>query len=328
MHCAGNEESQLFRGNGFVASDGIFFTVHRGRSSEIENPFKIFCEFLFSVVVVFILIRTKNAANKTVNLFHAMLFIFHFCKASRDIERTAPAKKYSVSGSFRYTKSSPSAHTIMLALSSREIVLDVETCGSNNGVGRILEVGAVELLNGGKTIGESLHFYCNPEYADNSDMDPAALRKHKLSVGFLMKHKTFAEQYEKLRDFLGDSPILCHGTVQGAIEDKIFDSTVLDTECERVGRPKLVGSSRKVTNTNEIAKKVMPTLMPEETWRGTRKFYTLFIFVKGATGEEMDMTRAHSALYDAEMTARAVVKSVAVKSVGAARERSPRRSRS
>ena len=46
----------------------------------------------------------------------------------------------------------------------RAIVLDLETCGNNNGVGRILDVAAVELLDYGTRIGETLQFFCNPKY--------------------------------------------------------------------------------------------------------------------------------------------------------------------
>jgi hypothetical protein len=50
----------------------------------------------------------------------------------------------------------------------REVVIDIETCGNNNGVGRILEVTAVELIRG-KKIGKKLHFYCNPGYSSDED---------------------------------------------------------------------------------------------------------------------------------------------------------------
>ena len=68
------------------------------------------------------------------------------------------------------------------SLTDCDIVLDIETCGQNNGVGRILEVGAVELLDKGTKIRKAFHIYCNLEYDTTDEMDPAAFRKHKLCV--------------------------------------------------------------------------------------------------------------------------------------------------
>ena len=72
---------------------------------------------------------------------------------------------------------------------ARKIVVDVETCGNtfgNNGkdVGRILEVGMVELLNG-KRAGKRLRWFCNPGYITDEEQNPRALAKHKLRVDFL-----------------------------------------------------------------------------------------------------------------------------------------------
>ena len=97
-------------------------------------------------------------------------------------------------------------------------------------------------------------------------MDRDALKKHKLTIEFLSKHPTFLDQYYKLKQFFtGDgasdsTQILCCGTVgRGkAMAGSIFDSTSLNKECRRVGKPEmflpcLSGCKLTVIDTNEIA---------------------------------------------------------------------------
>jgi DNA polymerase III epsilon subunit-like protein len=86
-------------------------------------------------------------------------------------------------------------------------------------------------------VGESMQVYCNPEYKSDSEMAPMALKKHKLRVEFLKGHKTFAENYEAIRDFIADSELICFGNVQkklGTLAEYVeapFDFAALNKEC-------------------------------------------------------------------------------------------------
>lgn len=203
---------------------------------------------------------------------------------------------------------------------AREVVIDIETCVNNNGVGRILEVACVELLERGTKIGEKLHFYCNPGFDSDEEMHPAALKKHKLTVEFLMQYPTFAEQYDKLKEFLNGAKILCHGSVHGE-PYRPFDTAVLIAECKRIGKPPqpLMREHRGQGNTNLLAKLVVEKMIslsqlnPEESWNGQRKFYSLSSFSFLVLKEDMTKTGIqHSAKHDADVLARCVIKSTEI----------------
>ena len=79
----------------------------------------------------------------------------------------------------------------------REIVLDTETTGLDPATGdRVVEIGAVELLNGVPT-GENFHVYINPE----RDMPEGAFRVHGLSAEFLSGHPVFSSIANGFLDF-------------------------------------------------------------------------------------------------------------------------------
>ena len=75
-----------------------------------------------------------------------------------------------------------------------------------------MPVGMYEVVD--NKVGESMQVYCNPEYKSDSEMAPMALKKNGLRVEFLKGHKTFAENYEAIRDFIADSELICFGNVQ------------------------------------------------------------------------------------------------------------------
>ena len=189
----------------------------------------------------------------------------------------------------------------------RDVVIDIETCGNSiddDGVGRILEMAAVELLDNGQRMGRVYKFFCNPEYDSDEQMALDAVAKHGLHMAELRGYKTFADEYQHLVTFLGDSHVLCHGTVaKGTRKGEIFDKAVLDKECQRLGLRKL---TKSFTNTNDIALVVVPKANPQEAWYGKRQFYTLFIFSKLMAGG-FDVSKQHSAVYDATTLAKACI---------------------
>lgn len=109
----------------------------------------------------------------------------------------------------------------------REIVLDTETTGLDPGTGdRVVEIGAVELVNGVAT-GTSFHAYINPE----RDMPEAAFRVHGLSEQFLRTHPVFAQIVEEFVEFIGDDRLVIHNAE--------FDVKFLNAELARLARPAL-----------------------------------------------------------------------------------------
>lgn len=88
----------------------------------------------------------------------------------------------------------------------REIVLDTETTGLDPATGdRIVEIGAVELLNGVPT-GANYHVYINPE----RDMPEGAFRVHGLSTEFLKEHPVFRSIASEFSAFIGDDRLVIH----------------------------------------------------------------------------------------------------------------------
>ncbi len=105
----------------------------------------------------------------------------------------------------------------------REIVLDTETTGldARNG-DRIVEIGAVELLDGMPT-GETFHAYVNPE----RPMPAEAFAVHGLGDDFLKDQPVFAAVLPALLEFLAEDRLVIHNAS--------FDLAFLNMEFERAG---------------------------------------------------------------------------------------------
>ncbi|MFV2002892.1 MAG: DNA polymerase III subunit epsilon, partial [Paracoccaceae bacterium] len=88
----------------------------------------------------------------------------------------------------------------------REVVLDTETTGFDpEGGDRIVEIGAVELLNHLPT-GRTYHQYLNPERAMPGD----AFQVHGLGDDFLRDKPVFASIAQAFLDFIGDAGLVIH----------------------------------------------------------------------------------------------------------------------
>ena len=120
----------------------------------------------------------------------------------------------------------------------REIVWDTETTGLDFKADRIVEIGAVELMNGLPT-GETLHRYVNPE----RPMPREAYAVHGLGDDFLARQPVFAEIVEEFLAFIGDAPLVAHNAS--------FDMGMLNAELRRLGRPTLPMS--RAVDTRELA---------------------------------------------------------------------------
>lgn len=128
----------------------------------------------------------------------------------------------------------------------RHIVFDLETTGFKFSEGhRIVELGAVELINGAVT-GRNFHTYVNPE----RDMPDGAFRVHGLSAAFLSDKPLFASQTvaPAFLDFIGDADLIAHNGIG-------FDVPFLNAELKAMGRPKL---ENKIVDTLHLARRKFP----------------------------------------------------------------------
>lgn len=126
----------------------------------------------------------------------------------------------------------------------REIVLDTETTGLDPTTGdRVVEIGAVELLNGVVT-GSHFHAYINPE----RDMPEAAFRVHGLSEEFLRGHPVFAKIAADFATFIGEDRLVIHNAD--------FDVKFLNSELGRLALPIL--QSNRVVDSLLLARRKHP----------------------------------------------------------------------
>ncbi|SCY25852.1 DNA polymerase III subunit epsilon [Paracoccus tibetensis] len=127
----------------------------------------------------------------------------------------------------------------------REIVLDTETTGFDaEGADRIVEIGALELLNHLPT-GRTFHVYINPERSMPAD----AFEVHGLGDDFLRDKPRFAQVAQDFMQFIGtDSRLVIHNAT--------FDMRFLNAELRRCGLPALPMS--RALDTLDLAKRRFP----------------------------------------------------------------------
>ena len=87
----------------------------------------------------------------------------------------------------------------------REIVFDTETTGTRPDLGhRIIELGAVEIING--KIAQGKQWYFNPQ----RPVDAGAYDVHGLSDEFLADKPLFANCLSDILQFFADAPLVAH----------------------------------------------------------------------------------------------------------------------
>ena len=128
----------------------------------------------------------------------------------------------------------------------RWVILDTETTGLDPDDGhRIIEIGAVEVLNRGIT-GRDFHCYLNPD----RDSDAGALEVHGLTTDFLQDKPRFKDVVQELLAFIKDAELIIHNAP--------FDLKFLDAELARVGHEKTKVYSGPVTDSLAHAKTLYP----------------------------------------------------------------------
>ena len=86
----------------------------------------------------------------------------------------------------------------------RIVALDFEMTGHSQEGFSIVEMGAVEIVDG--KISRKFHTYLNPR----TFIFKHALRIHGLKKSFLKTQPLFEDKIEDLLKFIGDSPVICH----------------------------------------------------------------------------------------------------------------------
>lgn len=128
----------------------------------------------------------------------------------------------------------------------REIVFDLETTGFKFSEGhRIVEIGAVEMVNGAVT-GRNFHAYVNPQ----RDMPIEAYRVHGLSEEFLRDKPVFTDPAiaPAFLDFVADARLVAHNGIG-------FDLPFLNAELEAA---RLKRFENEIIDTLHMARRKFP----------------------------------------------------------------------
>lgn len=107
----------------------------------------------------------------------------------------------------------------------RLIIFDTETTGLG-AWDRIVEIGAVELING-KPTGNNFQSYVNCQRKSHW----GALNCHGLTCAFLSQFRGIAEVVKEFMEYIADSPLLAHNAK--------FDMRMLNNELRRLRRAQL-----------------------------------------------------------------------------------------
>ena len=126
----------------------------------------------------------------------------------------------------------------------RKVFIDVETTGLSHYTDRIIEICAIEVLDG--KVGSSWHSYVNPCGKKSSKK---AQECHRLDANMLKNRPKFPEIMNKFLDFIGDSTLIAHNAQ--------FDIHFLNSELKR-------GRKKPLTNDKICTLKFSRKLNPME----------------------------------------------------------------
>jgi DNA polymerase-3 subunit epsilon len=126
----------------------------------------------------------------------------------------------------------------------REIVFDTETTGLDARVERVIEIGAIELVNRFPT-GRTFHVYINP---DGREIDPEAQAIHGIGKADLADKPVFAGIVDDFIAFIDGATLVAHNAG--------FDMSFLNAEFARQGLPPIDPS--RVVDTLALARRRHP----------------------------------------------------------------------
>ena len=128
----------------------------------------------------------------------------------------------------------------------RQIIFDTETTGLNPKEGhRIIEVGAIEIINRRKT-GRTFHRYFKPD----REVDVGALEVHGITNEFLSGQPRFGELVGELLEFLSGAELIIHNAS--------FDVSFMDAELERLKHKARMSDVCQIYDTLALARKMHP----------------------------------------------------------------------
>ena len=122
----------------------------------------------------------------------------------------------------------------------REVVFDTETTGLSFGDDRVVEIGAVELVDLIPT-GKTFHAYINPKMR----MPMEAQKIHGLTTDFLKTKPPFSRVAGRFLRFIDGAQLVAHNSD--------FDISMINAELRRLELPKL---TNPVVNTLKLAREV------------------------------------------------------------------------
>ena len=159
----------------------------------------------------------------------------------------------------------------------REIVFDTETTGLDKNSDRVIEIGAVELVNRFST-GRTFHVFINPQ---GKQVHPDAERIHGISNAQLADKPVFADIVDGFLDFIDGAKLVAHNAS--------FDTEFINAEFTRLELPPVEQSS--VVDTLLLARRKHP--MGPNSLDGLCKRYNI----------DNSHRTLHGALLDAELLA-------------------------
>lgn len=131
-----------------------------------------------------------------------------------------------------------------MEIEKRQISLDTETTGLNYKNGdRIVEIGAVEIINNKKT-GKVLHFLINPQ----KEVSKEAFEVHGHSNEKLKDCPLFKDIVDEFLKFIENTEVVIHNAK--------FDIGMLDAELERINKGKLWDYIKNVIDSFELDKRL------------------------------------------------------------------------
>jgi DNA polymerase-3 subunit epsilon len=126
----------------------------------------------------------------------------------------------------------------------REIIFDTETTGLDKTSDRVIEIGAVELVNRFST-GRTFHVYINPQ---GKAIHPDAQRVHGISMADLEDKPAFPDIADQFAEFIEGAKLIAHNAT--------FDTEFINAEFARLDLPPI--TNERVIDTLQLARRKHP----------------------------------------------------------------------
>ena len=127
----------------------------------------------------------------------------------------------------------------------RQIILDTETTGFSAENDKVVEIGAIEMIDGKKT-GNYLQLYINP----GIPMPAKAQEVHGLTDEFLKDKPMFKDVADEFLRFIKGSELVVHNLD--------FDKSMLDAELSKIKKGNLESHTSNMFCTLVLSKKIYP----------------------------------------------------------------------